>query len=70
MTADEVRNALTRTQLRVLKALAAGKRQEQIASELGINLRTVEMHVADIRSRLGAETTTEAAVVAARAGVV
>lgn len=45
---------LTPREQQVISALAAGKEQKQIASELGISLYTMKAHIANIYSRLGA----------------
>jgi DNA-binding CsgD family transcriptional regulator len=52
----------------VLRQLAAGARDEQIARTLGISLRTVRRRVADLMSELGADSRFQAGVEAARRG--
>lgn len=43
-----------------MRLLPRDLNQKQIAAKLGISVRTVEMHLADIRSRLGARNTLHA----------
>lgn len=69
MTPDEVRAALSSRQVAVLKLASQGLRQEQIAQALHISPKTVHTHLTNIRARLDAATTTAAAVMAAKAGV-
>ncbi|MFH8788227.1 LuxR C-terminal-related transcriptional regulator [Streptomyces roseoverticillatus] len=53
----------------LLKLLAAGLKDETIARRLGMSLRTVRRHVADILERLGAESRFQAAVIVTRTGL-
>ena len=52
----------------LLRQLAAGAKDEQIARTLGIGLRTVRRRVADLMIELGADTRFQAGVEAARRG--
>jgi len=52
--------ALSRRQAEVLAAMIAGKRNKQIAHELGISLRTVKLHRAAALEGLGARTSADA----------
>ncbi|WP_395690589.1 helix-turn-helix domain-containing protein [Nocardioides sp.] len=52
----------------LLRQLADGAHDEQIARRLGISLRTVRRRVADLMSELGADTRFQAGVEAARRG--
>ncbi len=52
----------------VLRQLAAGAKDEQIARTLGLSLRTVRRRVADVMIELGADTRFQAGVEAARRG--
>jgi DNA-binding NarL/FixJ family response regulator len=54
----------------VLQLLAKGRSNLAIAEELGVSESTVKFHVSAILGKLGAESRTEAAVIAARAGLV
>ena len=63
--ADMMARGLTEREIEVLRWIAEGKRDGEIAVILGIGVRTVNTHVAHILLKLGAETRT-AAVRAAR----
>jgi PAS domain S-box-containing protein len=52
--------ALSSRQREVLAAIIAGKRNKQIAHDLGISLRTVKMHRAAALKALGARTSADA----------
>jgi LuxR family transcriptional regulator, quorum-sensing system regulator BjaR1 len=52
--------SLTSRQLQVLHLAALGYRDQDIAHELDIGIKTVEFHLARIRSRIGAANTKEA----------
>ncbi len=52
----------------LLRQLAAGAKDEQIARTLGLSLRTVRRRVADLMIELGADTRFQAGVEAARRG--
>ena len=67
---DERPDGLTPRELEVLTLLARGRKNAEIASELFISERTVKFHVSSILAKLGAETRTEAARIAARRGLV
>lgn len=54
----------------VMRWMAAGKRQAQTATIMGLSERTVENHLRRIRQRLGAKTTAEAVRMAIRAGAI
>lgn len=62
--------ALTRREVEVLECLALGASNKAIAEELGISEHTVKFHVNAILTKLGAESRTEAVVLAARLGLV
>jgi len=51
---------LTRRELEVLRLVAVGKRNQQIANELVVTLDTVKKHVSHIYTKLGATSRTEA----------
>jgi DNA-binding CsgD family transcriptional regulator len=57
---------LTPREREVLEALAAGARNREIASQLGIAERTVKAHVASIYSKLGVESRVAAVAAVAR----
>lgn len=53
-------SALTARQIQTLHLAALGRRQAEIAAEMGISLNTVEYHLKVARGRLGAKNTAEA----------
>jgi PAS domain S-box-containing protein len=61
--------ALTQRQLGVLRLMAAGLRNKQIATRLTISEKTVKMHRARLLARLGVATSTEAIRIAVEAGI-
>jgi NarL family two-component system response regulator LiaR len=61
---------LTERERQVLKQLALGKTNKEIALELVISERTVKFHVSSIFTKLGAGNRTEAVAIAARLGLV
>jgi DNA-binding NarL/FixJ family response regulator len=62
--------ALTDRELDVLKLLAGGKANKEIAAALGIGDRTVKTHVSHIMGKLGVQSRTQAALYAVRVGLV
>jgi two-component system, NarL family, response regulator LiaR len=62
--------ALTGRETEVLKLLARGKADKQIASELFIGERTVKSHVHSILAKLNVKSRTQAALYAVRVGLV
>ncbi|MER3397525.1 MAG: DNA-binding response regulator [Chloroflexota bacterium] len=62
--------ALTPRELEVLGLVADGLSNKEIAHRLGISEHTVKFHVNTIMSKLGARSRTEAAVMAARLGLI
>ena len=61
---------LTTRELEILRLLAAGKANKEIAAELQISERTARTHVSNILSKLGLTSRTQAALWAVREGVV
>jgi excisionase family DNA binding protein len=61
---------LTPRERDVLRLLAAGHADKEIASELGISRATTSRHMAAIRAKLGAPSRSAAAAIAARDGLV
>ncbi|MFT4625794.1 MAG: two-component system nitrate/nitrite response regulator NarL [Myxococcota bacterium] len=61
---------LTPRESEALEHLAMGYSNREIGAELGISERTARFHVAAILEKLGAQSRTEAVVLAARAGLV
>src|SRR5215217_5617441 len=62
--------ALTERESGVLKLIARGKANKQIARELFIDEKTVKSHVHSILSKLGVRSRTQAAIYAVRVGPV
>lgn len=62
--------ALTPRESDVLRLLAEGYANKKIAAELGISERTARTHVSNILAKLGLSSRTQAALWAAREGVV
>jgi DNA-binding NarL/FixJ family response regulator len=53
----------------VLRLVAAGRSNREIAAELFIAAKTASVHVSNILAKLGVSTRTEAAAVAHRSGL-
>ena len=53
-------------ELEVLKLIAEGKTNQEIADELFIGIKTVKTHVSNVLSKLGVEDRTQAAIYAHR----
>ena len=67
---DEVPGGLTPRELEVLKLVAAGRSNREVAAELYVGVRTVERHVANIYNKIGVHNRTEAARFAFAHGLV
>ena len=66
---DAPQTPLTATEIVVADLAAKGKRNGEIADELGVRPRTVEWHLASVYKKLGVRSRTElAARAAAKAG--
>ena len=68
--ADAVFAALTSREREVLRLIAAGRSNREIASVLFIAPKTASVHVSNILGKLGAASRTEAAAIAHREGLV
>jgi DNA-binding CsgD family transcriptional regulator len=66
MTNAPVRIRLTRRQAEVLRLVAAGKTDRQIAAELVLSEKTIGRHLEDIYARLGVSSRAAATLVAVR----
>jgi DNA-binding NarL/FixJ family response regulator len=62
--------ALTRRELSVLRLVAQGLGNKEIASELGISSHTVKYHLAALLGKLGVHSRTEAVTIGLRTGLV
>ena len=62
--------ALTRRELSVLRLVAQGLSNKEIASELGISTHTVKYHLASLLAKLGVHSRTEAVTIGLRKGLV
>jgi len=67
---DDAPAALTGRQVEVLRLLAQGRANKEIAADLVISERTVKFHVSAILSKLGAGNRTEAVRLAVQRGLV
>lgn len=63
-------DALTSRELEVLRLLAQGQQNKEIAADLVISERTVKFHVSSILGKLGAGNRTEAVRIAAQRGLI
>jgi DNA-binding NarL/FixJ family response regulator len=68
--ADDGGGALTRRELSVLRLVAHGLGNKEIASELGISTHTVKYHLASLLAKLGVHSRTEAVTIGLRRGLV
>ncbi|MFL5547451.1 MAG: response regulator transcription factor [Gemmatimonadales bacterium] len=62
--------ALTRRELSVLRLVALGLGNKEIASQLGISTHTVKYHLASLLAKLGVHSRTEAVTMGLRKGLV
>ena len=60
---------LTLKEIEVLELLSQGLQNREIASQLSISHRTVEAHVGTLMAKLGAQSRTEAIIMALRSGM-
>ena len=65
----EALKRLTPRERQILGALAEGRQSKMIAWELGISVRTVELHRSNILTKLSARNTSQAVALAKAAGV-
>jgi len=61
---------LTAREVDISISLLGGRPNKKVAHELGISVRTVEMHRAHIMAKLGVKSLAEAAVLATQAGLI
>jgi DNA-binding CsgD family transcriptional regulator len=62
--------ALTARELEVLRLVARGLSNKEIAADLGITLHTVKYHLAAVLEKLGVRSRTEAVSLGIRTGLV
>jgi DNA-binding NarL/FixJ family response regulator len=62
--------ALSERETEVLRLVARGKANKEIAAELSIGEKTVKTHVSSILNKLGVQSRTQAALYAAQTGIV
>lgn len=62
-------DSITRREAEVLRLLAAGRSNRQIADELSISVNTVDRHVSNVYTKIGATNRAEAASYAIRSGI-
>jgi DNA-binding NarL/FixJ family response regulator len=67
---DAIRATLTERELEVLKLVASGKENNEIARDLYISPKTVQNHISSILAKLQLENRIQAAVHAVRSGIV
>jgi DNA-binding CsgD family transcriptional regulator len=63
-------DGLTSRELEVLRFIAAGQDNQQIADELYLSVRTVERHINSLYRKIGARGRTDATAYAARQGII
>lgn len=61
---------LTEREMEVLRLIASGKSNQDVADELFIGVKTVKFHVTNILAKLGVEDRTQAAIYAFKQGLV
>jgi DNA-binding NarL/FixJ family response regulator len=69
-TPDVPATSLTEREADVLRLVAAGKANKEIAAELMIGEKTVKTHVSSVLAKLGVQSRTQAALYAAQHGMV
>jgi DNA-binding NarL/FixJ family response regulator len=67
---DDVDQPLTTRELEVLRLLAEGLANKQIAARLTISEHTVKFHVGSVFTKIGASTRAEAVMIGARRGLI
>lgn len=70
LRAADTQETLTPREHEILREMARGASNEDIAGTMGVSLSTVKTHVNKVMVKLGASTRTGAVVVAARSGLI
>ena len=65
----QLTGALTNREHQILRLVATGQRNADIATELALSIKTVEAHVSSVLAKLGARSRTESVEVAHRLGI-
>jgi NarL family two-component system response regulator YdfI len=68
--ADELPEEMTTREIEILRMLACGLMNKEIAAQLGISEHTVKFHISSILDKLGASTRTEAVTLGIRRGLI
>ena len=68
--ADELSEEITSRETEVLRMLAEGAVNKEIAARLGISEHTVKFHISSILDKLGASTRAEAVTLGIRRGLI
>jgi DNA-binding NarL/FixJ family response regulator len=68
-TSPAPQDALTPRELQVLRLLAKGQSNQQIARRLALSVRTIEAHLTHVYAKLGVGSRTEAVLVAQQTGL-
>lgn len=63
-------NQLSEREREILRLVATGLSNQQIANQLGISVNTVKVHLRNVFSKIGVASRTEATMYAVRAGIV
>jgi DNA-binding NarL/FixJ family response regulator len=67
---EQLPEPLTPREIEVLRAMAEGLANKEIAARLGISENTIKFHVASVMGKLGAGSRTEAVMLGIRHGIV
>jgi DNA-binding NarL/FixJ family response regulator len=67
---EDLSEEITARETDVLRMLAEGRVNKDIAARLGISEHTVKFHISSILAKLGASTRTEAVTVGIRRGLI
>lgn len=67
--ATHAHDELTEREMEVLRLIAKGKSNQEVADELFIGIKTVKFHVTNILAKLGVEDRTQAAIYAFKNGL-